>query len=165
MVKRYIYITITIMILTSCGYKRIIFIDIEKQLDLITSNQVVKDSSFLKNGIYLNTDFYPILIASDSSRLRKEVFIIDEKDKIKVSLSKNYRVTKEVIEPIDIKLIEFFQDKFGIDNPGKQIFNRSLVYKNRIFVEFINDLGVNAFVFELIERNVLVVEIAFILAD
>ena len=82
-----------------------------------------------------------------------------------MSLSKNYRVTKEVIEPIDIKLIEFFQDKFGIDNPGKQIFNRSLVYKNRIFVEFINDLGVNAFVFELIERNVLVVEIAFILAD
>lgn len=165
MVIKYVFATITIMIITSCGPKKIAFIDIEKQLDLINRNQVLKDSSFLTNGIYLNSNFYTKLIASDSIRHGKEVFIIDEKDKKKVFLSKSYSVTTEIINPIDIKLVEFLQDSFGLEDPGKHIFNKSLVYKNRIYVEFITDLAVYAFVFELVESNVVVVEIAFILID
>lgn len=151
--------------LTSCMPKRITFIDLEKQADLKRRHQIVDDSAFLKNGIYLNVDFYSDFIGSDSIVLKKEIFIIDKNDKTKVLLSRNYENTKEILEPIDVKLIEYFYNNFGIENPDKIILKKSLVYKERIYVEFVSESAVSAFVLELFERNIVMVELAFILID
>lgn len=164
MVIRFTYLII-ILLFYSCVTKRIEFRDIEKQIDLIDNKQVIKDSAFLINGIYLNIDFYSKLIELESIKSGKDIFTIDQKDKKKISLSKNYSDIRKLIEPIDIQLVRFFQNEFGIENPDKNILSKSLVFKNKIFVEFISDLGENAFVLELVTCNVVEVQTAFIIID
>lgn len=163
--KKYIFSIITAIIFHSCVNNRITYIDLEKRLEPTNRNRVVKDSSFLKNGIYLNTDYYDKLISLYSIRHKKEVFIIDEKDKKKLFLSNNYKDVKDIIEPIDIRIVEYFRENYGIELPNIQIHNKSLVYRNRIFVEFVTDLGTGGFVLELIESDMVEVKLAFILVD
>lgn len=155
-------------ILFSCAHGPIKFIYLNDVLKHPSdSSQQKRD---LIRFLYLKPDLvdtviilYPKLL-TDRQR-ESGYFLIDERDKFKIDLQKQYTSVEELIVNIDDRITRLLKQKFGISNPREDLGQKVLIYEGTAFVEFFGSHSVHALTFELKPKNQLIIGLAYVVVD